>query len=78
MITHDKAEKILSISNIIAEHGQKGREKPQKIRPRPVERDSFLCNFASTGLENLHHFLNLLDNFWCNAICHCKYAILLV
>jgi len=78
MIIHDKAEKIWSISNIIPEYGQEGREKPRKIRAGPVERDFFLCNFALTGLENLHHFLNLLDNFWCNAIYDCKYAILLV
>jgi hypothetical protein len=30
--------------------------------------DSFLRDFTLTQLENLHHFLNLRDNFWFNAI----------
>ena len=29
----------------------------------------FLCNFDLMQLENLHHFLNLRDNFWFNVIC---------
>jgi len=29
-----------------------------------------LCNLALTQLENLHHFSNLQDNFWFNAIWH--------
>ena len=37
---------------------------------------SFLCNFALTWLEHLHHFLNFCCNFRCNALWHCKYAIL--
>ena len=35
---------------------------------------SFLCNFALTWLEHLHHFLNFCCNFHCNALGHCKYA----
>ena len=30
----------------------------------------FLHNFTSTCLKNLHHFFNLCDNFWFNAIWH--------
>jgi hypothetical protein len=30
----------------------------------------FLRDFASTLLENLHHFLNLCDNFWFKEISH--------
>jgi len=37
----------------------------------------FLCNFALTWLEHLHHFLNFCCNFHCNALWHCKYAIFL-
>jgi hypothetical protein len=29
-----------------------------------------LCNFALMRLENLHHFSDLHDNFWFNAIWH--------
>lgn len=32
--------------------------------------------FLFVWLENLQHFLNLRGNFRCNAIWHCKYAIL--
>ena len=35
---------------------------------------SFLCNFALTWLEHLHHLLNFCCNFHCNALGHCKYA----
>jgi hypothetical protein len=33
-----------------------------------ILRDLFLCDFALTRLANLHHFLNLCDNFRFNII----------
>ena len=33
-----------------------------------VKYSIFLHDFALTLLENLHHFLNLCDNFWLNKI----------
>ena len=35
-----------------------------------VLHDFILCDFAFMHLENLHHFSNLRDNFWFNAIRH--------
>jgi len=40
--------------------------------------DFFLHDFALTRLENLHHVLNLYDNFWCNTVWHRQSMAVLV
>ena len=40
------------------------------IQTHLVLQDFSLRDFALTWLENLHHFLNLRNNFWLNVICH--------
>jgi hypothetical protein len=37
-----------------------------------------LRNFALTRLENLHHFLNLHDNFQFNAVWHRRSVVVLI
>ena len=39
---------------------------------------SFLCDFAWTWLENLHHFLNVHDNSWFTTIWHRQFVAALI
>jgi len=59
MIRHNKYDlfQTLSLNMTRAERNH------EKTRASPVLRDFFLCKFALILLENLHHFLNLRDNF---------------
>ena len=46
-----------------------------KIQAGHVLHYLFLQDFAVMRLENLHHFSNLCDNFWFNAIWQTQYIL---